>query len=114
MMRIDRWARAGAVIAGILVGCDSTHYPDTSEGYYLRYCSRCHEADGSSITASDLAESPVDLRDPLFQRLVTDRDIARIVVYGQGRMQGLDLEDAVVDSIVIHVRSLAAAEDRLP
>jgi hypothetical protein len=107
----ERWVVAVLMAMAVGVGCQSTQYPPTSEGYYLRYCARCHEPDGSSVTASELADSPVDLRDRVFQSLVTDADIERIVVYGQGRMQGLDLPDAVVDSIVVHVRSLAADPD---
>lgn len=113
-MRTEGWVAAGLLIVAAAMGCDSQKYPPTSEGYYLQYCSRCHEPDGSSVTASELAEAPVDLTDPVFQRMVTDRDIERIIVYGQGRMQGLDLGDAVVDSIVIHVRSLAADADVMP
>ena len=111
------WWLAGLVF--LATGCGGAEYPPTSWGLYLNECARCHEPDGSSLTASDLAEHPVDLRQPLFQRTVSDAEIRRIMVYGEGRMHGVaGLSDADVDSILLQVRRFdtpgASALDFLP
>jgi mono/diheme cytochrome c family protein len=102
-----RWALLLA-FAGIAAACGGEpDYPPTSEGLYMRHCSRCHEADGSSETATKLAKNEIDLRDPTFQRRVTNGEIAYIMEFGVGRMQGVaDLTPATVDSILLHVRRL--------
>ena len=90
-----------------VIGCGPT-WPPTPEGLYMARCSRCHHADGSSATASEQADKEIDLRDAFFQSNVSDEDLARIIVYGKGRMMGIpNLEAAEVDSIVLHVRRLA-------
>lgn len=91
-----------------MAGCGGEpDYPPTSEGLFLRHCSRCHEADGNSETASKLAKSHIDLRDPTFQKRITDGEIAYIMEFGVGQMQGVaDLTSATVDSILLHVRRL--------
>jgi len=91
----------------LLSACGGPDHPPTSEGLYLRHCSRCHEVDGSSATASELAEAEIDLRDPFFQRNVADGEIEYIIEFGVGRMQGIGgLTPAELDSIVLHVRRL--------
>ena len=98
----------GLILAVVSAACGGGEdYPPTSEGLYMRHCSRCHEADGSSATATELAKNAIDLRDPLFQRRVTDGEIAYIMEFGVGRMQGVaGLSPADVDSILLHVRRL--------
>lgn len=91
-----------------VIGCGE-NYPPTAEGRYLAHCARCHEVDGSSITASELADEKVSIRSPEFQALATDDDIRRIITRGKGRMMAVTgLADAEVDSIVLHVRRLGA------
>ncbi len=108
------------MLMGLLIGgCGGEKYPPTSWGLYLNKCARCHEADGSSVTATDLGDHPVDLRDPFFQRGITDAEIRRIMIYGEGRMQGVSgLSDAQADSILLQVRRFArpgaSALDFLP
>ena len=92
----------------LLAGCGK-EYPPTAEGRYLARCARCHEVDGSSITASEQADKRVSIRDPEFQRLASDADIERIVTRGKGRMMPVSgLSAAELDSIVLHVRRLGA------
>ncbi len=80
----------------------------------MSQCARCHEVDGSSRTASEMAGKRVDLRDPVFQALCTDEEIARIVVHGQGKMTGIfGITDAEVDSVVLYVRRLGRASSAL-
>ena len=70
-------------------------------------CSRCHEADGSSATASEQSKKAIDLTGAFFQSNVSDDEIRRIMEYGTGRMQGVTgLVPAEVDSILLHVRRL--------
>jgi len=88
-------------------------YPPTAEGLFLRHCSRCHEADGSSATASKLAKSKIDLRDPKLHAQMSDGEIAYVIEFGIGRMQGIQgLSPAEVDSIVLHVRTLDSSAHR--
>lgn len=96
------------LLAAAVAGCGGgPDYPPTSEGLYMRHCSRCHEADGSSKTATELAKNEIDLRDPVFQRRVSDGEIEYIMEFGVGRMQGVaGLSPAEVDSILLHVRRL--------
>lgn len=101
--------RAVLVVLGCLVlhGCGGVEYPPTAEGRYLARCSRCHEPDGSSATASKQAEKTIDLRTPLFQRGVSDAEIAEIVLQGKGRMMPVSgITAAEVDSVILHVRRL--------
>jgi cytochrome c553 len=75
-------------------------------------CSRCHEADGSSLTASAQAEKDLDLRNAFFQRNVDDIELRHIMEFGKGRMQGVTgLSPAMMDSIVLHVRRLGGHPD---
>lgn len=94
----------------LLLACGGgPDYPPTSEGLYLRHCSRCHEVDGSSATSSELAGAEIDLRSAFFQRNVTNGEIRHIIEFGVGKMQGVGgLTPAEVDSIVLHVRRLGA------
>lgn len=92
-----------------LVGCGGVDYPPTAEGRYLARCSRCHEPDGSSATASQQAKKSIDLRAPLFQRSVTDAEIAETILQGTGRMMPITgIEAAEIDSVILHVRRLGA------
>jgi mono/diheme cytochrome c family protein len=103
-----RWIQvfSGIGLAG-LFACSGPDYPPTSEGLFLEHCSRCHEPDGSSATASKLAEAHIDLRDRDFQRNISGGEIRQIIGYGVGKMQGVaGLTPAEVDSIVLHVRRL--------
>jgi len=101
-------ARLLAMAVVLLAACGK-EYPPTPEGRYLARCARCHEVDGSSITASEQAGEPVSIRDPEFQRLATDEDIERIVTRGKGQMMPVSgLSAAELDSIVLHVRRLGA------
>jgi mono/diheme cytochrome c family protein len=94
-----------------LGACREPDYPYTSEGLFLRHCSRCHESDGSSATASKLAESKIDLRDARLQQELSDAEIAYIMQHGVGRMQGIaNLSAAEIDSILLHVRRLGRPE----
>jgi cytochrome c553 len=111
----------GSVVVGslILPGCGGEKYPPTSWGMYLNKCARCHEPDGSSATASDLTDHPIDMRSSFFQTNVSDAEIRRIMTQGEGRMQGVSgLSDADVDSILLQVRRFAtpgaSALDFLP
>lgn len=96
------------LLAGILLaGCGGEEYPPTAEGLFLEHCSRCHESDGSSKTASELAKVPIDLRAPGFQKNISDGEISYIIEFGVGRMQGIaGLTPAEVDSLVLRVREL--------
>ena len=95
------------LLAVAAVGCGES-YPPTSEGLYMAKCSRCHEADGSSITASDQADRGIDFRTEFFQVNHPDSTLRRIMQFGEGRMQGIPgLDEAEMDSIILHVRRLA-------
>lgn len=90
----------------ILVGCGPS-YPDSPQGRYMARCARCHEPDGSSATASEQAGRPVDLRTARFQTEYTDLRIRHIMIYGEGKMQGVSgISDAEADSILLYVRAL--------
>ena len=94
------------LLALILAGCGPS-YPDSPQGRYMARCARCHELDGSSITASEQAGRPVDLRTAQFQAEYTDLRIRHIMIYGEGKMQGVSgISDAEVDSILLYVRAL--------
>ena len=95
------------LVAACLSACREPDYPYTSEGLYLENCSRCHESDGNSRTASRLAKSKIDLRDPKMQKELSNGEIAYIMQFGVGRMPGIDkLGPAEIDSILLHVRRL--------
>jgi mono/diheme cytochrome c family protein len=115
-MTLPRALMIGVCLGAALVGCGGEpDYPPTSEGLFLRHCSRCHEVDGSSATASKLSKSDIDLRDPIFQKRITDGEIAYIMEFGVGQMQGVpDLTPATVDSILLHVRRLGRRAKRSP
>jgi mono/diheme cytochrome c family protein len=105
--------RIAALLLGaavLLVSCDrEPSYPPTAEGLFLSRCSRCHEADGSSATASKLANLRIDLRSSFFQKNITNREIRDIIQHGVGKMQGIpNLTPAQIDSLVLHVRRLGA------
>lgn len=105
-----RWLLLGLLALGTL-GCGEPDYPYTSEGLFLRHCSRCHESDGSSKTASKLAKSTIDLRDARLQRELSDGEIAYIMQFGVGRMQGIaTLTPAEIDSILLQVRRLGQSQ----
>ena len=90
----------------LLAGCGPS-YPDSPQGRYMARCARCHELDGSSATASEQAGRPVDLRTARFQAEYTDLRIRHIMIYGEGKMQGVSgISDAEVDSILLYVRAL--------
>jgi cytochrome c553 len=114
-----RVGRSWFLLLLLLAGCSGDKYPPTSWGLYLDRCSRCHEPDGSSVTASELSKHDIDLRDPFFQNTVSDAEIKRIMTHGEGRMQGVGgLSDADTDSILLQVRRFAkpgaSALDFLP
>ena len=95
------------LLTAVVMGCGES-YPPTSEGLYMAKCSRCHEADGSSITASDQADRRIDFRTEFFQANHPDSTLRRIMQFGEGRMQGIGgLDEAEMDSIILHVRRLA-------
>ncbi len=95
----------------ILAGCSSEPIDPSPEGVYLARCVRCHEIDGSSTTASEQADRPVDLRSAYFQRHTSDAEIRRIAIHGKDRMQGINgITDAQVDSVIVHVRRLTISE----
>lgn len=90
----------------LVAGCGPS-YPDSPHGRWMARCARCHELDGSSRTASEQAGRPVDLRTDRFQSEYTDLRIRHIMVYGEGKMQGVSgIRDAEVDSILLYVRAL--------
>jgi mono/diheme cytochrome c family protein len=92
-------------------GCSSKPIDPSPEGVYLARCVRCHEIDGSSITASEQADRPVDLRSVEFQRGTSDEEIRHIAIYGKDRMQGIQgLTDEQADSVVVYVRRLASTD----
>ena len=98
---------AALILFGLLACSSEPSYPPTSAGLYMARCSRCHEIDGSSTTASKLAKRPVDFRAAIFQESFVDAKIQEIAVYGTGKMQGVpDLSQAELDSIVLHIRRL--------
>lgn len=106
-MRVGRALLLAVSLA--VVGC-GPDYPPTAEGLYMAKCSRCHEADGSSLTASAQADRDVDLRNGFFQRSTDDGELKQIMEFGKGRMQGVtDLNAATMDSIVLHVRRLGGS-----
>ena len=93
------------VLLLFLAGCGPS-WPDSPQGRYIARCSRCHELDGSSVTASEQAGRPVDLRTARFQAEYTDLRIRHIMIYGEGKMQGVSgITDAEVDSILRYVRA---------
>ncbi len=103
-------ALAALGVAAFAACQSEPQYPPTAEGLYLAHCARCHEVDGSSATSSDLAGYLVDLREPVFQNNVPDAEIAHIIEFGQGKMQGIaGLHPAEVESLVLHVRHLGRA-----
>lgn len=105
--------RRGLAFLLLLVACGEPDYPPTAEGLFLRHCSRCHEADGSSATASKLAKTEVDLRDPKLHKQLSNGEIEYIIEFGVGRMQGIaGLGAAEVDSIVLHLRTLDSSGSR--
>jgi len=92
-----------------LAACGSEPIDPSPEGVYLARCVRCHEIDGSSTTASEQAERPVDLRSDEFQHGISDAEIRRITIHGQDRMQGISgMTDEQADSVVVYVRRLAS------
>lgn len=92
------------------LGCGES-YPPTSEGLYMAKCSRCHESDGSSVTASEQADRRIDFRTEFFQRNVADSTLLRIMQFGEGRMQGVPgLDQAEMDSIILQVRRFAPVD----
>lgn len=100
------WGGGIALALALAIGCGK-EYPPTAEGRFLQHCARCHEVDGSSITASEQAGETISIRSPEFQGLATDQDIENIIRRGKGRMMAVTgLSDAEVDSIVLHVRRL--------
>lgn len=106
---------AALVALALLVaaGCGPDH-PRTPQGRWDARCARCHEADGSSLTASEQAGRPVDLRTARFQTEYTDLRIRHIMVHGEGKMQGISgITDAEVDSILLFVRSFTPQGPRL-
>lgn len=108
LRRTWSWVLGGLIAAAGATGC-AKEYPPTAEGRFLQHCARCHEVDGSSITASEQAGETISIRSPDFQRMATDRDIANIIRRGKGKMMAVTgLSDAEVDSIVLHVRRLGA------
>lgn len=103
---IDGRRLLSALLLVAALGCGES-YPPTSEGLYMAKCSRCHHADGSSLTASEQADRSIDLRSEFFQRNVADSTLRRIIHFGEGRMQGIPgLDEAETDSIILHVRRL--------
>lgn len=101
-------ALALLLLAATVAGCGES-YPPTAEGRYMAYCARCHEVDGSSVTASEQAGEAVSIRSPEFQRMATDDDIRRIITRGKGQMMAVTgMSDAEIDSVVLHVRRLGA------
>ena len=95
------------VLLVLLAGCGPS-WPDSPQGRWMARCARCHELDGSSATASEQAGRPVDLRTALFQSEYTDLRIRHIMVFGEGKMQGVSgIKDAEVDSILRYVRELS-------
>lgn len=104
------WVVVLMVVLGVVGACSGRSYPPTAEGIFLARCSRCHEEDGSSATASEMASAPIDLRDRFFQKNITDREIRTIIQHGVGRMQGIpNLTSAQIDSLVLHVRRLGSS-----
>ena len=90
----------------LLAACGPS-LPDSPQGRYMARCARCHELDGSSGTASEQAGRPVDVRTARFQAEYTDLRIRHIMIYGEGKMQGVSgIRDAEVDSILLYVRAL--------
>jgi len=95
-------------LATAVAGCGES-YPPTAEGRYMAYCARCHEVDGSSITASEQAGETISIRSPEFQQLATDDDIRHIITRGKGQMMAVTgLSEAEIDSVILHVRRLGA------
>lgn len=102
--RAARILLVGSVIG--LVAC-GPGLPPTPEGRWVARCARCHELDGSSATATELAGRPVDLRTAEFQSEYTDLRIRYIMLYGEGRMEGIGgIREAEIDSILVYVRGL--------
>ena len=94
------------VLAILIAGCGSS-YPETPHGRWMARCARCHELDGSSVTASEQAGRPVDLRTARFQAEYTDLRIRHIMEFGEGKMQGVSgIRPAEIDSILRYVRAL--------
>lgn len=103
-----KWTLAAIALAMAVAGCGES-YPPTAEGRYMAYCARCHEVDGSSVTASEQAGETVSIRSPEFQGLATDEDIRRIITRGKGRMMAVSgISEAEIDSVILHVRRLGA------
>ena len=97
----------GALLAAVLLAGCGPDYPQTPHGRWMARCARCHEVDGSSVTATEQAGRPVDLRTDQFQSEFTDLRIRHIVVHGEGKMQGVSgIRDAEVDSILLYIRAL--------
>lgn len=90
-----------------LASCKSEPIDPSPQGVYQAQCQRCHEVDGSSTTASKLADEEIDLRDVAFQNGITDERIRRIARYGVGKMQGIPgITGEQLDSVVVYVRIL--------
>ena len=96
------------LLAVVLLAACGPGQPDTPQGRWMARCARCHEADGSSTTASEQAGRPVDLRAERFQTEYTDLRIRYIMEFGEGKMQGVSgIRPAEVDSILLYVRALS-------
>jgi mono/diheme cytochrome c family protein len=98
---------------GLVVGSCHKKPEDLShasaERIYLARCSRCHEVDGSSATASAKADHDIDFRDPEFQLTFDDAAIRKIATYGQGKMLGITgITATEIDSVIVHIRRIGA------
>ena len=105
-----RSALLGGLLPLLLAACAAEPIDPSPEGVYLAKCSRCHEVDGSSTTATRQAGHRVDLRDRAFQKSHSDAELRRIAVFGTGKMQGVPgLSEERLDSLVVHLRRLGGA-----
>jgi mono/diheme cytochrome c family protein len=103
-----------ALLAGAVgLGCqqqaeDLSHA--SAERIYLVRCSRCHEPDGSSLTASAKTDHDIDFRDPEWQMTFDDAAIRKIATFGQGKMLGVaGITESELDSVIVHVRRIGRA-----
>lgn len=111
--RATAWAALGVPVAAcVLLACQKPAEDlsrASAERIYLVRCSRCHEPDGSSLTASAKTNHDIDFRDPEWQLTFDDAAIRKIATFGQGKMLGVaGITEAELDSVIVHVRRLGA------